>query len=202
MIGPLERCPAAGECTPCVFKGRKRCYRCGAEPPTSTVQCVGCKRRIRLVDSYSPHDEALCAQCDTEVTGRLHYRKGSVKAALLELLPSDVNEGFDVTFWELWRDSEGGWTVNDGWKAGRGLDKAATVDLLAERWEVFKLNYLSRARARDLVDSGDAYPHDGRVEARIEVDCTSFANVTWPAGKTDRDVADFDNQGKEASAQS
>lgn len=36
------------------------------------VDCALCGKRILLADSWSPADEAICAQCDTEVTGRDH----------------------------------------------------------------------------------------------------------------------------------
>ena len=36
------------------------------------VKCALCEKRIFLFDSYSPADEAICAECDTEVTGRKH----------------------------------------------------------------------------------------------------------------------------------
>lgn len=38
----------------------------------TVVQCSGCDVVLPLEDSYSPGDEALCATCDTEVTGREH----------------------------------------------------------------------------------------------------------------------------------
>lgn len=36
------------------------------------TDCALCGKRIRLDESYSPADEAICASCDTEVTGRIH----------------------------------------------------------------------------------------------------------------------------------
>ena len=39
-----------------------------------TITCAGCNKGIWVRDSYSPPgtDEALCAECDTEVSGRKH----------------------------------------------------------------------------------------------------------------------------------
>jgi len=36
------------------------------------VDCTLCGKTILFVDSWSPGDEAICASCDTEVTGRVH----------------------------------------------------------------------------------------------------------------------------------
>lgn len=36
------------------------------------IECALCEKRIWFKDSYSPGDEAICAECDTEVTGRQH----------------------------------------------------------------------------------------------------------------------------------
>lgn len=36
------------------------------------ITCALCPRRIWFRDSYSPGDDAICAECDTEVTGRVH----------------------------------------------------------------------------------------------------------------------------------
>lgn len=36
------------------------------------VECGLCKYPVWYRDSWSPGDEAICSQCDTEVTGRQH----------------------------------------------------------------------------------------------------------------------------------
>lgn len=41
-------------------------------PEEEEIDCALCATKIRLKDSYSPADEAICAECDTEVTGRQH----------------------------------------------------------------------------------------------------------------------------------
>lgn len=38
------------------------------------ILCAYCDRILRHADSYSPADEAICARCDTEVTGRDHTK--------------------------------------------------------------------------------------------------------------------------------
>jgi len=41
------------------------------------IDCALCGRRILFVDSYSPGDEAICASCDTEFTGRVHEEENA-----------------------------------------------------------------------------------------------------------------------------
>lgn len=36
------------------------------------IECALCDKQLWFQDSYSPGDEAICAECDTEVTGREH----------------------------------------------------------------------------------------------------------------------------------
>jgi len=43
----------------------------GMENP---VKCALCPRVLPLADTYAPGDEAICPECDTEVTGRQHPR--------------------------------------------------------------------------------------------------------------------------------
>lgn len=42
------------------------------EEPDEITQCGLCEKNIWFRDSYSPNDEAICAECDTEVTERAH----------------------------------------------------------------------------------------------------------------------------------
>jgi hypothetical protein len=39
------------------------------------IECALCDKLVRFKDSYSPGDEAICAACDTKVTGRVHKGK-------------------------------------------------------------------------------------------------------------------------------
>ena len=36
------------------------------------VICVGCYKPVLMLDSWSPGDDAMCSECDTEITGRPH----------------------------------------------------------------------------------------------------------------------------------
>lgn len=99
------------------------------------------------------------------------YRKGSFESKMDALLPSN-SDSFTLTFFELWRDTEGGWSVNDGWTPLRDISRSHAIEALRGRWEVFKLNYLPKARVRDISDIG--YDEN---EFKFEVDCTAFADV-------------------------
>lgn len=50
------------------------CRALGRQPLTTsgTTECALCDKLIWVRDSWSPHDEAICAECDTEITGREH----------------------------------------------------------------------------------------------------------------------------------
>jgi len=98
------------------------------------------------------------------------FRLGSFEAKIDSLLPD--GDSFEVRFFELLPESEGGWSVNDSWRAQRDGDRESTIYLLRHRWEVFKANYLPRARVSDITDiqwEGD--------DCNLEVDCTAFAEV-------------------------
>ena len=36
------------------------------------VSCAYCGKLVLFAETYSPADEAICPECDTEVTGRIH----------------------------------------------------------------------------------------------------------------------------------
>lgn len=72
----------SSECEDCKATGfkpsetGKGCEFCdgteGGNPPEELIDCAMCDKEIKLEDSWSPGDEAICAKCDTEVTGRNH----------------------------------------------------------------------------------------------------------------------------------
>ena len=94
-----------------------------------------------------------------------------LETKLEQLIPAHWTGELRVTMFELWPENEGGWSVNDGWSVTHY--RADAIALLRDRWEVFKLNYLPKARVRDLCDIGDS-----EAECMLEVDCTAFANVS------------------------
>jgi recombinational DNA repair protein (RecF pathway) len=54
-----------------MFQVRTTWHPAPGVTPAST-ECATCGKTIWFRDSYSPGDEAICAECDTEVTGRPH----------------------------------------------------------------------------------------------------------------------------------
>lgn len=89
----------------------------------------------------------------------------------LESLLPQGDGPFDVTAFELTHDGEG-WSVNTPFRIGKRMDRAETIYTLRQRWEIFKVNYLPKARVSDLADTGYT---DG--VCNLEVACTAFADV-------------------------
>ena len=111
-----------------------------------------------------------------KVTSMTTNRKGSFEARMDELLPQW--DSFDLTFHGLLREAEGGWSVNDSWTAYRGCDRQEAIEHLRGRWEIFKVNYLPKARVADITDNGD-----GEGECLLDVDCTALATVRQGGGR-------------------
>lgn len=82
-------------------------------------------------------------------------------------------ERFDIRFFGLIRESEGGWSVNDSWTARTNATREETINLLRDRWEVFKLNYLKKARVKNITNESIV-----ENEVQLEVDYTTFADLT------------------------
>lgn len=99
-----------------------------------------------------------------------------LETKLDQLLPDWPS--FNVQFHELWREPDGplcgGWSVNDSWTPFAKATKEETIGHLRARWEVFKLNYLPKARVMDLEDIGC----DEDSPCMLEVDCVAFATLT------------------------
>lgn len=108
---------------------------------------------------------------NTQEIEKPRYRKGTLEAHLDSILPDWPK--FNIRFHELWRDYGGGWSVNDSWIAYRNADREETIAHLRERWEVFKLNYDSKARVQDLCE---AWSFDDDLFA-LEVDYTAFTEL-------------------------
>lgn len=79
---------------------------------------------------------------------------------------------FDVIAHELMHDGEG-WSTNTSWYLRRDADIAETLEAARGRWEVFKANYHSKARVRDITD-----PSCGCWETlHLDVDCIPFLEI-------------------------
>lgn len=85
--------------------------------------------------------------------------------------PEDTR--FRVKAFELWREPEGGWSANDAWYLSRNADKSEVLTLARGRWEVFKVNYMPRARVRDIQDIGWDVEHG----ISLECECTAFLDI-------------------------
>lgn len=93
---------------------------------------------------------------------------------ILSLL-SDAPEGarYDVYAFELWREPEGGWSVNSGWRMASRCTVEEILPHARGRWGIFKVNYAPRARVQDIEDGGG-----GDEESYyLEVDCTTFLEL-------------------------
>ena len=88
-------------------------------------------------------------------------------------------DSFKVSFFELWNDGQGGWSVNDGWVAGRDLSREALLDLCCQRWEVFKENYYPRARVADLETPHEVGGWQGVETLQVEICGSSFCELSW-----------------------
>ena len=78
---------------------------------------------------------------------------------------------FDVIAHELWGNAQDGLEVNSSWyiKTNATIDEA--LDAARGRWEVFKVNYLPKARVRDIQDTG----FDSTLS--LDVDCVPFLDI-------------------------
>jgi len=107
------------------------------------------------------------------------FRKGTLEKVIMEMLTRALPEGinpdsrtYEVRAFELWRESEGGWSVNNSWRLCRDGNLSTMLDCARGRWEAFKVNYLPKARVGDIRD--ESYEPS---EIVLEVDCTSFLTI-------------------------
>ena len=61
---------------------------------------------------------------------------------------------FDVVAYELWGNAREGFETNCSWHIAKDADLSEVLDAVRGRWEVFKLNYLPKARVSDIQDTG------------------------------------------------
>jgi len=78
---------------------------------------------------------------------------------------------FDIVAHELWGNSKEGFETNSSWciKTNATLEEA--LKAARGRWEIFKANYLPRARVCDISDIG----YDENLS--LEVDCVPFLEI-------------------------
>ena len=78
---------------------------------------------------------------------------------------------FDVVAFELWGNSRDGFDCNNAWKIATNADLSQVLEAARGRWEIFKLNYLPKARVGDITDSG----YDDNLS--LEIDCVPFLEI-------------------------
>ena len=61
---------------------------------------------------------------------------------------------FDVIAFELWGNSREGFDCNNAWKIATNADIETVLESARARWEIFKANYVSKARVCDISDVG------------------------------------------------
>ena len=78
---------------------------------------------------------------------------------------------FNVVAHELWGNSQEGFSTNASWYLATNADLSQVLEAARGRWEVFKVNYLPKARVGDITDSG----FDSTLS--LEVDCVPFLEI-------------------------
>lgn len=78
---------------------------------------------------------------------------------------------FDVIAHELWGNSREGFETNSSWYIATNADLSQVLEAAHGRWEVFKANYLPKARVCDISDTG----FDSDLS--LEVDCVPFLEI-------------------------
>lgn len=89
------------------------------------------------------------------------------------LAPFPEGTRFKVKAFELCREDYG-WSVNDAWYLESNADIETVLETARGRWEVFKANYLPRARVSNLTDIGFDTLEYG---INLECDCTAFLEI-------------------------
>jgi len=78
---------------------------------------------------------------------------------------------FNVVAHELWGNSSDGFETNTSWYIATNATLEEALEAARGRWEVFKVNYLPKARVSDISDTG----FDSTLS--LEVDCIPFLEI-------------------------
>ena len=78
---------------------------------------------------------------------------------------------YNVVEHELWGNSRDGFETNTSWYIKTNADLSEVLEAARGRWEVFKANYLPKARVGDIVDNGWS------DDLSLEVDCVPFLEI-------------------------
>jgi hypothetical protein len=82
-------------------------------------------------------------------TGRVRIET-AIAEIITPVLAAFPDARFNVLGCELWRDADGGWSFNDAFRIASETDLAGVQSAARGRWEVFKTNYMPRARVADV----------------------------------------------------
>ena len=88
-----------------------------------------------------------------------------------QLISETESTRFDVIAHELWGNSKDGFETNSSWYIKQNADLSQVLESARGRWEVFKVNYLPKAKVRDIQDTG----YDNTFS--LEVDCIPFLEI-------------------------
>jgi hypothetical protein len=78
---------------------------------------------------------------------------------------------YNVVAHELWGNSEEGFSTNSSWYIASNADIETVLESARARWEIFKVNYLPKARVGDIQDTG----FDSTLS--LEVDYVPFLEI-------------------------
>lgn len=94
--------------------------------------------------------------------------EGRIKEFLSDFHPEST---FDVIAYRLTMDRRCGWEVNDHYYLKGGCDLDEALYWARIRWEMFKRNYWSRARVKNIQDEGSG------SSLSLEVDGIPFLGI-------------------------
>jgi hypothetical protein len=83
----------------------------------------------------------------------------------------DADARFNVVAHELWGNSHDGLETNSSWYLATNADLSQVLEAARARWEIFKVNYLPKARVGDITDTG----FDSTLS--LEVDFVPFLEI-------------------------
>lgn len=103
-------------------------------------------------------------------TTKQNTLESKIRAMILEVnaLPE---ARFDVVAFELWGNAREGFETNSAWYIANNADLAEVLEAARARWEIFKANYLPKARVSDISDTG----FDSTLS--LEVDSVPFLEI-------------------------
>jgi hypothetical protein len=93
-----------------------------------------------------------------------------IRNLISETQPTNESR-FDVVAHELWGNSHDGFETNASWYIKTNATLEEALEAARGRWEVFKVNYLPKARVCDISDIG----YDDNFS--LEVDCIPFLEI-------------------------